>query len=64
MNPSETSIAEYASSATDQRAGGSEPSILRVRRIELEVNDPDINMCGCHCISYCTCNCDRGGLVS
>jgi hypothetical protein len=41
-----------------------EPRILRVRKIDLEVNDPDIDMCACHCISYCTCNCDRGGLVS
>lgn len=41
-----------------------EPRIVRFRRINLEVNDPDISMCGCHCISYCTCNCDRGGIVS
>jgi len=41
-----------------------EPRILQVRRIELEVNDTDISMCGCHCISYCTCNCDRGGVIS
>ena len=42
----------------------SEPRVLKVRKIELEVNDPDISMCGCHCISYCTCNCDRGGVIS
>jgi hypothetical protein len=48
----------------EERTATPEPKILRVRRIDLEVNDPDINMCSCHCISYCTCNCDRGGIIS
>lgn len=41
-----------------------QPKILKTRKVNLEPNDPDISMCGCRCISYCSCDCDRGGIIS
>lgn len=64
MDEQEISVSEHARMdvATDgERSSG--PRILAVRYIELEVNDPD-DTCRCHCISYCCCNCDRGGIIS
>jgi hypothetical protein len=40
------------------------PAILKSRKISLEYNDANLSMCDCHCVGYCSCDCDRGGFVS
>ncbi len=48
----------------DGRTPEEQPRVLTFRIVRLEKNDPDMTLCGCRCISYCSCDCDRGGLVS